>query len=63
MFRIFYHPESGIIERLVTAEFAVDLELPYIDVPDQIRIDAWRVNADTQTIYSVPIPDYPTRGG
>lgn len=64
MFRIFYNADTGEIERLVTAEFAdPTYALPYIDIPDQIRIDSWRVNPTTKELYAVTPPEYPKRGG
>lgn len=61
MFRIYYD-QQGVIERLVTAEYAgEDLNGLYIIVPDLIKIDCWRVNLETKELYQVEPPQYPTR--
>lgn len=47
MIRIFYDPTTGAIHSSTTAEFAADIDLPYIDTDQPVRICDWRVNLQT----------------
>lgn len=63
MIRIFYDPATGEIHSATTAAFAGDLDLPYIDVEQQVRISDWKVNIQTKELEALPSSEVIARSG